>query len=108
MNRRHRAVQLVGQASVKLHTLIFFNDDACMNAYILDIDPHYGKLSMRVLVPRYGIGKGWNFCCIEQKLLVKKPDEHSIGYSNENGKIVSLLQVFQKLQLNNCSLYLGP
>ena len=30
------------------------------------------------------------------KLLVKKPDEHSIIYSNENGKIVSLLQVFQK------------
>jgi len=102
MNRRHRAAQLAGRASVQLHTLIFFNGDAGkkeMDAYILDIDfPDNGKLSMRVIVPRYGIeGKVGIPVDSNNKLLVRKPDEHWVGYSNENGKIVSSLQVFQKI-----------
>lgn len=65
VNRRHRAAQLAGRASVQLHTLIFFagGEDGGEgggakeeDAYVLDVETSdNAEPSFRVMVPRYGI-----------------------------------------------------
>lgn len=65
MNRRHRAAQLAGRASVQLHTLLFFAGEAggkVEEAYVLDVDTSERgdgdggePPSFTVIVPRYGI-----------------------------------------------------
>ncbi|CAM9113155.1 unnamed protein product [Choristocarpus tenellus] len=52
MNRRHRAAQLAGRASVALHTELYFEQNPTEeNAYVLTVD--MSKLT--VIVPRFGI-----------------------------------------------------
>ncbi|CAM9132050.1 unnamed protein product, partial [Heterosigma akashiwo] len=52
MNRRHRAAQMAGRASVQLHTLVYFKDrPQRQKAYILGVRPD----GVSVLVPRFGI-----------------------------------------------------
>mmetsp|Transcript_10950 Transcript_10950/g.13845 ORF Transcript_10950/g.13845 Transcript_10950/m.13845 type:complete len:1080 (+) Transcript_10950:70-3309(+) len=59
MNRRHRAAQLAGRASVQLHTLIVFsgeNGEKEEDAYVLDVETsESAEPSFTVIVPRYGI-----------------------------------------------------
>ena len=58
MNRRHRAAQLAGRASVQLHTLIFFAGEKGgkeEDAYVLDISTEDQNPSFLVMVPRYGL-----------------------------------------------------
>ena len=52
INRRHRAAQLAGRASVTLHTLLYFKEHPTEEeAYILAIHAH----KIDVMVPRFGI-----------------------------------------------------
>jgi exosome complex exonuclease DIS3/RRP44 len=99
MNRRHRAAQLAGRASVQLHTLIFFASDAAgkeEDAYVLDVEmAHKGEPSVSVMVPRYGIeGRVKLGIAGDDPKLVRLPDEHKIVYE-ENKSI----QVFDRIRV---------
>eukprot|EP00539_Tryblionella_compressa_P006985 CAMPEP_0178771268 /NCGR_PEP_ID=MMETSP0744-20121128/21847_1 /TAXON_ID=913974 /ORGANISM="Nitzschia punctata, Strain CCMP561" /LENGTH=126 /DNA_ID=CAMNT_0020427725 /DNA_START=422 /DNA_END=802 /DNA_ORIENTATION=- len=77
MNRRHRAAQLAGRASVQLHTLIFFASDAA-----------------KLMVPRYGI-EGRVKLPIESDdpKLVRVPNEHKVLYDKAS------VQVFDRIRV---------
>ena len=48
INRRHRAAQLAGRASVTLHTRLYFAAHPCEeDAYVLAVHPH--KLEVAVM-----------------------------------------------------------
>ena len=54
MNRRHRAAQLAGRASISLHTKQFFlNNSTVCDAHVVDIDKV--KKTLTVLILKYGI-----------------------------------------------------
>lgn len=98
MNRRHRAAQLAGRASVQLHTLIFFGSSSGKeeDAYVLDVETaENSDPSIRVIVPKYGI-EG------QVKLTVKCDDPKLIRLPKENkivfNKNISL-QVFDKVRV---------
>ena len=97
MNRRHRAAQLAGRASVQLHTLILFADNAQEeDAYVLDVETaEKSEPSIRVMVPQYGI-EG------QVKLPISSNDTRLTRLSKEN-KIVYdekiSIQVFDKVRV---------
>ncbi|CAM9533622.1 unnamed protein product [Discosporangium mesarthrocarpum] len=52
MNRRHKAAQLAGRASVALHTELYFEQNPTEeDAYVLSVD----NATLSVIVPRFGI-----------------------------------------------------
>jgi exosome complex exonuclease DIS3/RRP44 len=97
MNRRHRAAQLAGRASVQLHTLILF---ACNlqeeDAYVLDVETaEKSDPSIRIMVPQYGIeGQVKIPISSDDPKLSRLPDENKITYDNK----VSI-QVFDKVRV---------
>lgn len=102
MNRRHRAAQLAGRASVQLHTLIFFAGGTAKeeDAYILDVETaEQSEPSIRVMVPRYGI-EGRVTLPIESddSKLVRLPKEHRLVYDQDGSNIS--LQVFDKIRVS--------
>jgi exosome complex exonuclease DIS3/RRP44 len=99
MNRRHRAAQLAGRASVQLHTLIFFAGDGAKEeyAYVLDVETaESSDPSLLVMVPRYGI-EGRVKLCIDcnDPNLVRYPNEHKISYKMKDASVS--VQVFDKV-----------
>jgi exosome complex exonuclease DIS3/RRP44 len=98
MNRRHRAAQLAGRASVQLHTLIFFASENGKeeDAYVLDVETaEKSEPSMKVMVPRYGIeGRIKLGVSADDAKLVRLPEEHKITY-NKNLSI----QVFDRIRV---------
>ncbi|KAL9187896.1 hypothetical protein ACHAXT_006274 [Thalassiosira profunda] len=112
MNRRHRAAQLAGRASVQLHTLIFFagGEDGEEgggakeeDAYVLDVatSPN-SEPSFSVMVPRYGIEGKVRLTNIDGKdeCLVRDPERHRLGYKDaETGKMLASVTVFDKVRV---------
>jgi|UPI000581A03B exosome complex exonuclease DIS3/RRP44 len=101
MNRRHRAAQLAGRASVQLHTLIFFAGDGAKEeqAYILDVETAEGvEPSFTVIVPRYGIeGRVKLPIASDDSHLQRLPDQHKIIYAHGSSEVS--LQVFDRVQV---------
>ena len=99
MNRRHRAAQLAGRASVQLHTLIYFASDVQKDeiAYVLDVETaEQNDPSLLVIVPRYGIeGRVKLGVDSNDPNLKRYPNEHRISYDMK-GTTVSV-QVFDKV-----------
>lgn len=114
MNRRHRAAQLAGRASVQLHTLIFFaggeDDDKDggggakeEDAYVLDVETSpKSDPSFSVMVPRYGIEGRVRLANISGKdndCLIRDPENFRLGYKDpKTGKVVSVA-VFDKVRV---------
>ena len=98
MNRRHRAAQLAGRASVQLHTLIFFASDSAKeeDAYVLDVETaEKSHPSIRVMVPRYGIeGQIKLPVPFDDPRLVRLPKQNKIIFD----KNISI-QVFDKIRV---------
>lgn len=103
MNRRHRAAQLAGRASVQLHTLIFFSGDGAKEetAYVLDVNTDEDSPpSFTVMVPRYGIeGRVLLDIPMQDPDLQRFPEEHRIVYHKGNGSSVMSIQVFDKVKV---------
>jgi exosome complex exonuclease DIS3/RRP44 len=101
MNRRHRAAQLAGRASVQLHTLIFFAGDGAKeeDAYVLDVETADGsEPSFTVMVPRYGIeGRVKLSISADDPNLVRSPEEHRLTY--KQGAATTNLQVLDKVKV---------
>jgi len=98
MNRRHRAAQLAGRASVQLHTLIFFGSSSGKeeDAYVLDVETaENSDPSIRVIVPKYGIeGQVKLTVTCDDPKLIRLPKENKIIFN----KNISL-QVFDKVRV---------
>jgi exosome complex exonuclease DIS3/RRP44 len=98
MNRRHRAAQLAGRASVQLHTLIFFGSGPPKeeDAYVLDVETaEKADPSIRLMVPKYGIeGQVKLPVPCDDPKLIRLPNENKIVY-NKNISI----QVFDKVRV---------
>ncbi|KAL7469408.1 hypothetical protein ACHAXS_009874 [Conticribra weissflogii] len=113
MNRRHRAAQLAGRASVQLHTLIFFAGGDEVegegggakeeDAYVLDVETaSMSDPSFTVMVPRYGIEGRVRLTKIanNDECLVRDPEKHRLGYKDiATGKIVASVAVFDKVRV---------
>ena len=111
MNRRHRAAQLAGRASVQLHTLIFFagGEDGGEgggakeeDAYVLDVETSANtEPSFTVMVPRYGIEGRVRLSKIgKDECLVRDPEKHMLGYKDANtGKMFASVTVFDKVRV---------
>eukprot|EP00804_Cyclotella_cryptica_P007007 CCRYP_007129-RA/>CCRYP_007129-RA protein AED:0.06 eAED:0.06 QI:292/1/1/1/1/1/3/31/1093 len=112
MNRRHRAAQLAGRASVQLHTLIFFSgeDDGGEgggikeeDAYVLDVETAENtEPSFTVMVPRYGIeGRvRLSHLATEDPCLVRDPVNFRLSYKDEkSGKVLASVAVFDKVRV---------
>jgi len=112
MNRRHRAAQLAGRASVQLHTLIFFagGEDGGEgggaqeeDAYVLDVETSANsEPSFSVMVPRYGIEGKVRLTKISGKdeCLVRDSDKHRLGYKDaKTGKLLASVAVFDKVRV---------
>jgi exosome complex exonuclease DIS3/RRP44 len=101
MNRRHRAAQLAGRASVQLHTLIFFAGDGEKeeDAYVLDVETGDGsEPSFTVMVPRYGIeGRVKISISADDPNLVRSPEKHRLTY--KQGTKTTTLQVLDKVKV---------
>lgn len=99
MNRRHRAAQLAGRASVQLHTLIVFsgdNGEKEEDAYVLDVNTNESaEPSFTVIVPRYGIeGRvRLSHLAADDRNIRRNTDEHSIGYKD------TTIRVFDKVRV---------
>jgi exosome complex exonuclease DIS3/RRP44 len=98
MNRRHRAAQLAGRASVQLHTLIFFASEKPRidDAYVLDVETaERSEPSISVMVPRYGIeGRVKLQIASDDPKLVRFPNEHKIVYDEDK-----IIQVFDRIRV---------
>jgi len=114
MNRRHRAAQLAGRASVQLHTLIFFatgdgdgggemKGARKEDAYVLDVDTSSNsEPSFSVIVPRYGIEGRVKLPHIsgDDPNLERFPQEHRIAYKSESSSSAAAsIQVFDKVRI---------
>ena len=106
MNRRHRAAQLAGRASVELHTLVFFSGEGGGTeevAYVLDVDTNEKvEPSFTVIVPRYGIEGRVRLPSIQadDPNLIRNVDQHSIKYKDsKSSNIIASVQVFQKVRV---------
>ena len=104
MNRRHRAAQLAGRASVQLHTLIFFSGDGAKeeDAFVLDVDTaEKSEPAFRVIVPRYGIeGRVTIPIDVDDPKLQRFPDQHKITYQHQPNDKAMSIQVFDKVRVN--------
>ena len=97
MNRRHRAAQLAGRASVQLHTVILFaNNSKEEDAYVLDVDTtEKTDPSIRVMVPQYGIeGQVKLPISCDDPKLKRFPEENKITFDNKLS-----IQVFDKIRV---------
>ena len=97
MNRRHRAAQLAGRASVQLHTLILFSDNPQEeDGYVLDVETaEKSDPSIRVMVPQYGIeGQVKIPISHDDPKLRRLPDENKIVYDDKIS-----IQVFDKIRV---------
>ena len=96
MNRRHRAAQLAGRASVNLHTVIFFaGEPREEDGYILDVasEGEDGEdVSLTIMVPRYGIEGTAVVDKSGGKQLVRE-SEHSIVFQGEKLKVFDRVRV---------------
>jgi exosome complex exonuclease DIS3/RRP44 len=111
MNRRHRAAQLAGRASVQLHTLIFFagGDEGGEgggtkeeDAYILDLETSSNaEPSFTVMVPRYGIeGRVRLTKIVNDECLFRDPERHRLGYKDaKTGEIIASVTVFDRVRV---------
>ena len=110
MNRRHRAAQLAGRASVQLHTLIFFSGDERegagveeVDAYVLDVETSEdSEPSFSVIVPRYGIeGRvRLSHFVADDPCLVRDPDMFRLHYRDaKTRKILASVAVFDKIRV---------
>lgn len=107
MNRRHRAAQLAGRASVQLHTLIFFSGANSggkeEDAYVLDVDTSdTAEPSFTVIVPRYGIEGRVKLPNIaaDDPNLVRHVEQHRVQYkSPKTGEVTASVQVFEKVSV---------
>ena len=104
MNRRHRAAQLAGRASVQLHTLIFFASDSSKeeDAYVLDVETaDKSDPILSVIVPRYGIeGRIKLPIDSEDPNLVRVSKEHKIVIKQSiSGARDISIQVFDKVRV---------
>mmetsp|Transcript_22374 Transcript_22374/g.48514 ORF Transcript_22374/g.48514 Transcript_22374/m.48514 type:complete len:1161 (-) Transcript_22374:36-3518(-) len=111
MNRRHRAAQLAGRASVQLHTLIFFaggdsdgDEDGGAkeeDAYVLDVNTSANsEPGFTVMVPRYGIEGKVRLSKIDKECLVRDPEKNSLGYKDAStGKMLAKVAVFDKVRV---------
>jgi exosome complex exonuclease DIS3/RRP44 len=105
MNRRHRAAQLAGRASVQLHTLIFFygaNSGKEEDAYVLDVDTSdTAEPSFTVIVPRYGIEGRVKLPNIaaDDPNLVRHVEQHRVQYKSPTGEMTASVQVFEKVRV---------
>jgi exosome complex exonuclease DIS3/RRP44 len=102
MNRRHRAAQLAGRASVQLHTLIFFSGDGAKeeDAYVLDVETaETSEPSFTVIVPRYGIeGRvSLSHVSTSDPNLVRDPEKHCLMYKSGQSNVS--VQVFDKVHV---------
>ena len=98
MNRRHRAAQMAGRASVQLHTLIFFSGEGAKeeDAYVLDVETaETSEPSFTVMVPRYGIEGRVNLSDISptDPDLKRDADKHCMTYKGAS------IQVFDKVRI---------
>jgi exosome complex exonuclease DIS3/RRP44 len=103
MNRRHRAAQLAGRASVQLHTLIFFAGDGAKDeyAYVLDVETSESSdPSLLVMVPRYGIeGRVKVKVDACDQNLVRYPEDHRITYEKDGVGDTLSVQVFDRVKV---------
>mmetsp|Transcript_26940 Transcript_26940/g.41743 ORF Transcript_26940/g.41743 Transcript_26940/m.41743 type:complete len:1137 (+) Transcript_26940:222-3632(+) len=112
MNRRHRAAQLAGRASVQLHTLIFFaggeegegGGAKEEDAYVLDVETSpNSEPSFTVMVPRYGIEGRVRLSHIAAKddeNLIRDPEKHRLAYKDaKSGKMKASVAVFDKVRV---------
>lgn len=99
MNRRHRAAQLAGRASVQLHTLIVFSGENGAkeeDAYVLDVETNESaEPSFTVIVPRYGIeGRvHLNHVKANDTNIKRNPSKHYIEYGSTK------VQVFDRVRV---------
>jgi exosome complex exonuclease DIS3/RRP44 len=111
MNRRHRAAQLAGRASVQLHTLIFFSGDDQgegggvkeEDAYVLDVETSDNtEPSFSVMVPRYGIEGRVRLSHIatDDPCLVRDQESFSLHYKDtKSGNVQASVAVFDKVRV---------
>jgi exosome complex exonuclease DIS3/RRP44 len=111
MNRRHRAAQLAGRASVQLHTLIFFSGDDQgegggvkeEDAYVLDVETGDNtEPSFSVMVPRYGIeGRvRLSHFATDDPCLVRDQERFSLHYKDtKSGNVRASVAVFDKVRV---------
>ena len=111
MNRRHRAAQLAGRASVQLHTLIFFSGDdegegggvKEEDAYVLDVETGDNtEPSFSVMVPRYGIEGRVRLSHIaaDDPCLVRDQEKFCLHYKDKkDGKVQASVAVFDKVRV---------
>ncbi|KAL7508208.1 hypothetical protein ACHAXN_005291 [Cyclotella atomus] len=111
MNRRHRAAQLAGRASVQLHTLIFFSGDDQgegggvkeEDAYVLDVETSDNtEPSFSVMVPRYGIEGRVRLSHIatDDPCLVRDQESFSLYYKDtKSGNVQASVAVFDKVRV---------
>lgn len=105
MNRRHRAAQLAGRASVQLHTLLVFSGDHAgkdEDAYVLDVETDESKeVSLAVIVPRYGIEGRVRISGLKagDKNLTRNADKHFIAHKDPVTSIETKIQVFDKVRV---------
>ena len=111
MNRRHRAAQLAGRASVQLHTLIFFSGDdegegggvKEEDAYVLDVETNDNtEPSFSVMVPRYGIEGRVRLSHFpkDDPCLVRDPEKFRLCYKDaKSGKVMASVAVFDKVRV---------
>jgi len=99
MNRRHRAAQLAGRASVQLHTLIYFAEKGATTemGYVLDVGTDAQCPNVKVFIPRFGLegGLSWDTSVTDAEL---HPDEHRIQFTFKTKRIT--LKVFDKVQVH--------
>ena len=102
MNRRHRAAQTAGRASVQLHTLLVFAGENATreeDAYVLDVvTKESSEPSLTVIVPRYGIEGRVRLphLNVDDKKIVRDPDKHTISYDDTK------ISVFDKVRVKIC------
>jgi len=111
MNRRHRAAQLAGRASVQLHTLIFFaggeegegGGAKEEDAYVLDVETSpNSEPSFSVMVPRYGIEGRVRLSHIaaNDENLIRDPEKHRMTYRDaKSGNMLASVAVFDKVRV---------
>lgn len=105
MNRRHRAAQLAGRASVQLHTILVFSGNQNgkdEDAYVLDIETDENKdPTISVIIPRYGIEGRVRIPLtnINGSNLIRDAEKHFIKYSDPSTNTDVRIQVFDKVRV---------
>jgi exosome complex exonuclease DIS3/RRP44 len=107
MNRRHRAAQMAGRASVQLHTLLFFSGkdgEKEEDAYVLDVEDDGVEPCFSVMVPRYGIEGRVRIPSVNNEgreiEFSRDPENHRIRFREKNtSNEWTKVQVFDKVRV---------